>query len=46
MKDLASALTLFAIFVFVGVLVSGALGGEYHDIDSAVAWVSSVTGIA
>lgn len=46
MKDLLSALTLFGAFVLIGVLVTGAIGGEYQDVDGAVAWVSSVAGIA
>ena len=46
MNDILSALTLFGAFVLMGVLVTGAIGGEYQDVDGAVAWVSSVARIA
>jgi hypothetical protein len=46
MKDGFLALMLVGAFVMTAVLVTGALAGEYQDVDGAVQWVSTVARMA
>lgn len=46
MKEALSTLMLMGAFVLIAVLVTGALAGEYQDVDGAVAWVSTVAKMA
>ena len=46
MRDLLWALISGGMFAAAALLITGAVAGEYHDIDSAVAWVSTFTELA
>ncbi len=46
MDDFAWGLSWVAVMLFGGLFGGGFLRGEYHDIDSALAWVSSLASLA
>ncbi len=46
MRDLLWAMISGGIFAVAALLVIGAVAGEYHDVDSAVTWVSTLTELA
>ncbi len=46
MNELFWAVLSGGTFALAALLISGAAAGEYHDVESAVVWVSSVANIA
>ena len=46
MQDFFWALVSGAMFSLAALLIIGAVAGEYHDVESAVAWVSTLTEVA
>ena len=46
MDDFVWGLSWVAVLLVGGLFAGGFLRGEYHDLDGAVAWVSSLASLA